>query len=98
MKFGIIVDTNNVHIDGSARIPRREFGPVLDEIAALYPECQVLQKRSRYSLKCEWAVHNFLYNLGILRSRTGAVDLDFPADQPEWLYMVLGTVAFLFIK
>ena len=92
------VYTNNIHVEDSARIPRREFGPVLDEIAALYPECQVLQKRSRYSLKCEWAVHNLLYNLGVYRKRTRDVDLDYPSDQPEWLYKLLGSVALLMIK
>lgn len=92
------VGTNNIHIEDSAQIRKREFGPVLDKIAGLCPSCLVIKRRSRYSLKCEWAVHNLLYNLGVYRERTRDVDLDYPSDQPEWLYKLLGSVALLIIK
>lgn len=44
------------------------------------PEFQVFVKegytRSLASMRREWEAHNLLYNLGILRSRTGSSDLD----------------------
>lgn len=44
-------------------------------------------KRSMRSMKAEWMVHNFLYTHGWFTERTKDVDLDYPCDKPEWLYM-----------
>lgn len=56
---------------------------------------EVLSHRSDYSLCCEWAVHNFLYRIGLFRSHTKDVDLNYPCRM-EWLYIILGTLIFPF--
>lgn len=96
MKY--IVSQHNVHIEDSCKIRGRNFGRALDEIESQthYGETDVFE-RSRFSLKMEWAVHNFLYKIGYKRSQTKDVDLDNPTDRPEWLYCVLGLLVWIFI-
>ena len=54
-------------------------------------------KRSMFSLKMEWIFHNFLYIIGYKRERTKDTDLDNPCDHPEWLYITLGLLVWLFV-
>lgn len=54
-------------------------------------------QRSFFSLKMEWICHNFLYNIGYERDRTGDVDMDNPCDRPEWQYIVCGLLVWLFV-
>lgn len=57
----------------------------------------VFQHRSLFSLKMEWICHNFLYGIGYQRWRTQDCDLDYPADHPEWEYIVCGFLVWLFV-
>lgn len=93
------VTTHNVHIEDSYKIKGRNFGKALDEIESqtYYGQTDVFD-RSRFSLKMEWAVHNFLYMIGYKRSQTRDVDLDNPTDHPEWLYCVIGMLVWIFIR
>ena len=44
--------------------------------------------RSSESLEAEWGVHNVLYRLGIFRSRTKDVGLNFP-QKWGWVYRMV---------
>lgn len=61
------------------------------------PGDTVVFNRSFFSLKCEWICHNFLYNLHVKREQTKDVDLDNPADHPEWMYIVGGIAVWVFV-
>lgn len=93
--------TGNVHIPDGFLIGKRDFDYILDIRASRADkhEFMVFEKRSRFSLKMEWAVHNFLYKLGIAKVRTKDVDLDWPQ---KWYvtaaYIVGGMLSWLFIK
>lgn len=88
----------NVHIPDSFEVSKWCFEDVLCRIRGHYPDSEVW-KRSMRSLCAEWACHNALYGLGIARSRTKDVDLDY---HPKWymsaLYWFLGAVVWPFIK
>lgn len=88
---------SNIHIVDSYNVSKHRFESVL----ATYTYEQAVEvkaHRSLFSLKMEWATHNFLYNLGVKRDRTKDCDLNFPCDQPEWLYCIIGTLVWIFIK
>ena len=53
----------------------------------------MVYKRWMWSLRCEWAVHNVLYKLGLWRSHTKDVDLNYPIKwYVEVLYVIFGTL------
>lgn len=54
-------------------------------------------ERSLFSLKMEWIAHNFAYNIGYKRAQTKDVDLDNPCDRPEWQYIIVGLLTWLFV-
>lgn len=95
----------NIHIENSYAVSKKDFNKVLaDREWEAYEhniesEIGVFQNRSQFSLKCEWACHNFLYALNIARERTKDVDLDYPQ---KWYlriaYTVGGVLVWLFIK
>lgn len=88
---------SNIRIVDSYKVSKHRFESVL----ATYTDVQAMEvktHRSLFSLKMEWATHNFLYNLGVKRERTKNVDLDYPCDKPEWVYCVMGTLIWIFIK
>lgn len=92
------VNSNNIHLDSSFRVPKNDFGSELQALRERYPESQVWN-RSIDSLKQEWAAHNAFHAMGIFRSRTGHMDLNWP--QPWFVrlgYAILGWVAWPFIK
>ena len=64
-----------------------------------FPDSEVWKKRSIQSLEREWAVHNALHALGIYKSRTGDIDLNWPQG---WIfrvgYALLGRLVWPFIK
>ena len=76
-------------IFNSYAYPKASFQKVLNQIKAIHGDKKIFQ-RSDFSLKMEWTCHNFLYMLHIERDRTKDVDLDIPADHPEWMYQILG--------
>lgn len=86
----------NIHIDDSCKIGKRYMESALSAIEVAHPKLDVW-KRSMKSLKREWATHNLLYALGLWRSRTKDVDLNYP-NKYEWLYNIVGAIALVFIK
>lgn len=94
-----IVTDNNIHINNSCSYSKKQFGTVYNVLRGLYPDNAVLNNRSNYSLSCEWATHNLLYDLHIFRSRTADVDLNYPQKWYEKIgYFLVGSVALLLIK
>lgn len=93
------VTQNTIHIYDSYIYGKSGFQSRLELIQENYPDCLVFKHRSFWHLKMEWAVHNFLFKLGLWRDRVGDVDLDWPLQ--KWyrgiLYSILGPVAWLFI-
>ena len=92
------INDSNINIKNSCKISKKSFQNIINEMRSKYVN-SVLQNRLDYSLKMEWAVHNFLYNLGIQKSRTKDVDLNYPQNWREkLLYNVLGPIAWLLIR
>lgn len=59
----------------------------------------ILNHRSMFSMKMEWATHKMLYKLGIQRDRTKDLDLDWP--QPWYMrvgYIIAGILSWPFIR
>lgn len=92
------VTENNVHIEDSWRVGKRDFQFWIDYIREHCPNSQVWERKD-LSLKNEWRTHNFLYALHIQRARTGSVDMNYPL---KWYvcaaYNIIGPVAWLFIR
>jgi len=92
------ISPNNIQIKSSFKVKKEAFGRELANIREKHPKCLVWRRGMR-SLKLEWAAHNALHALGILRDRTGDADLNWP--QPWYIrlgYAVLGVLAWPFIK
>ena len=92
------VSENNIHVDSSFRIRKDDFEEELRKMREQHPESQVWN-RSVESLKREWATHNAFHAMGIFRSRTAHMDLNWP--QPWYIrlgYAVIGKVVWPFIK
>lgn len=81
----------------SAFVPKYRFVRELVAIRNLHGERPIFQ-RSLDSLRYEWAAHNALYGLGIAKSRTKDVDLEYPQSF-FWklVYGVFGRLVWLFI-
>ena len=92
----VFVSDNNIRIENGYLVRGRDFGFVLNRIREDNPN-EVTANRSNYSLSCEWAVHNALYKLGLFRSHTKDVDLNYPC-RLEWLYIVLGCIIYPFVR
>ena len=91
-------DGGVVHIDDSYKISKRKFDIALTSIETKHPAMPIW-KRPKRSLKAEWATHNLLYRLGLWKSRTKDVDLDYYLTFPiEMAYWVAGSIAYIFIK
>ncbi len=88
----------NLHIVDSYKVRKWNMRPILEQIRLdAAPGQTLVFIRSLFSLKMEWIAHNFLYNIGYKRDRTGSVDLDYPCDRPEWLYCLCGILVWLFV-
>ena len=92
----VVVSDNNICIEKGYLVKGRAFGFVLNRIREDNPN-EVTEHRSNYSLSCEWAVHNTLYKLGLSRSHTKDVDLNYPC-RIEWLYILLGSFIYPFAR
>lgn len=90
---------NRVKLIDSYAVQKSKYGRELQRIRNLHPSLPLWQTRSVRSMRCEWAAHNLLYNLGIKRDKTKDCDLNFTN---EWYmriaYAVFGTVALLLVK
>ena len=89
---------NNIHINDSCAMSKKDFDSALAAIEEAHPELFVW-KRTKNSLKRELAAHNFLYSLGIAKSRTKDCDLNYPlAWYVSAAYWLVGGLALLIIK
>ena len=92
------VSENNIHLDSSYQVRKEDFESELKAIRERHPDSQVWN-RSIESLKREWATHNAFHAMGIFRSRTAHMDLNWP--QPWYIrlgYAVIGKIVWPFIK
>ena len=81
-----IVTTNNIKIIDSYKInKKKEMINILLSLKEEYSNCNTF-KRSIFSLLCEWKTHNRLYYLGLWKSRTKDVDLNYPL---KWYMKIL---------
>ena len=92
----VFVSDNIIRIEKGYLVRGMAFGFVLNRIRESAPN-EVTANRSNYSLSCEWAVHNALYKLGLFRSRTKDVDMEYPCRK-EWLYIILGSIIYPFVR
>ena len=94
------VSKNNIHIENSYLISKKEFDNELKKIEDLYVgKTDVFKYRTYKSLKKEWAVHNLCYNLHLFRSHTKDVDLNYPQIWYEpFLYNIFGGISLLLIS
>ena len=74
----ITLDDKNIHIENSYRIYK--LNDIEDILFYLYTnyKCKVLDNRTVKNLTKEWIGHNNLYKLGLFKSHTSDVDLDYP--------------------
>ena len=89
------ITENVLTIYDSHRISKFRLMGVLKDIKTEAPWSKVW-KRCMFSLYCETICHDFLYMIGYQRERTGTVDLDYPCDHPEWLYIIGGIIVWPF--
>ena len=81
----------NLQIKGSSLVSRREF---LYELYGDHYNHPVVQSRKEESLLQEWAAHKLLYQLGLWRSHTFDVDLNYPQTFAEKVgYFLVGVPA-----
>jgi hypothetical protein len=93
------ISSNNIQIKDSYTLSKKEFEDTINNVKQLYPNNLVCINRSNFSIKMEIATHNLCYNLGIARSRTKDVDINYPLSKLEKItYTVVGPLAWLFIK
>lgn len=86
----ISVTTYNIHIIDSYKIKsRKEKRQILEGLKETEPGCQVLKNRKMCSLINEWTAHNRLYRLGLYRSHTKDVDLEWPI---KWWHNVIWNI------
>ena len=92
------VSDNNLQLIDSYKVSKKRFDGELNRIEAIHPVSDVW-KRSRCSMKLEWATHNGLYALGIKRDHTKDVDINYPQ---KWYakvgYTICGALFWIFIK
>lgn len=92
------ITDSNLQIVDSYQVSKKKFDPFLNSVQAIHGDSNVW-KRSRCSLKLEWATHNAAYAMHIMRSRTKDVDLNYP--QPFYIqaaYTIVGVFVWVFIK
>lgn len=97
VKYKFSEDGSVLTIYDSYTVPKAAFQKTLNQIKAIHRNQPIFQRTDK-SLKKEWATHNFCYMIGYKRSHTKDCDFDIPSDKPEWLYCLVGTLVWLFIK
>ena len=92
------ISSNNLHVKSSFEIRKKDFERELMTMREEHPD-SLVWNRSIRSLVREWATHNAFYALGIFRSRTAHMDLNWPQG---WLfrlgYAIIGWLVWPFIK
>lgn len=62
---------------------------VIKKLRNEFPRITVIHDRSIFSLIIEWRAHNLLYDLGMYKSRTKDVDLNYPKWYVYPIYFIL---------
>lgn len=92
------VTPTNIQLKSSFEVRKADFERELLAMREAHPE-SLVWNRSIKSLKFEWAAHNAFHALGVFRTKTADVDLDWPQG---WLmrigYGLVGAVVWPFIK
>lgn len=88
----IRVGRNNIQIKDSYEVSKKRFDDIIKRLRMNLPEHPVLLKRNNGSIKKEWAIHNLLYKLGIARSHTRDLNINYPLRN-IWkiIYNIFGT-------
>ena len=95
----INISQNNIQIEDSYQISKLEFEDILQQIWIDLPKHVVVKNRSLNSVEREWAVHNFCYKIGIYKTRTKHLDINYPLSWKETLvYSCFGWICKLFIS
>ncbi|MBQ3712075.1 MAG: hypothetical protein II891_06740 [Bacteroidales bacterium] len=88
----------NLCIFDSYKVSKKKFQTELNQMKALHPKSEVWE-RGFAQMKLEWAAHNAAYALGIARSHTKDVDLNFPQSFfVRAFYAVVGVLVWVFVK
>lgn len=95
MKY--IITKHNLHIEDSYKLKKKEIKSTLEEIKSINSD-SLIWERSMFSLVMETVAHKVLYKLGLWKNRTKDVDLDNPCDKPEWLYIIIGILTWIFVR
>lgn len=95
MKY--IITKHNLHIEDSYKLKKKEIKSALEEIKSINSD-SLIWERSMFSLVMETVTHKVLYKLGLWKNRTKDVDLDNPCDKPEWLYIIIGILTWIFVR
>lgn len=83
----ITVTDDNIHIECSYRVgSKKDMIDILEYIVINYPTNKVVKNRSLKSMCNEWIVHNNFYKLGLWKSHTISVDLNYPQ---EWYIKII---------
>ena len=91
------ISKNNLHIENSCEVSKRYFRRTLVGIENLRPDSDVW-KRSKCGMSLEWSAHNGLYMIGLFRSHTKDLDLNYPRKLWEKvLYPIIGSIFWPFI-
>lgn len=88
----------NLHLIDSYKVSKKKFNSELKQIKAFHPDSEVWN-RGFAQMKLEWATHNALHSLGILKSHTKDVDLNYPQGfVVRAFYAITGCLVWIFIK
>ena len=92
------ITPTNIQLKSSFKVKKADFERELLAMREAHPE-SLVWNRSIKSLKREWAAHNAFHALGVFRTNTADVDLDWPQ---KWFfrvgYAVAGAIVWPFIK
>ena len=92
------ITDSKLHIVDSYQVSKKKFDPFLNSVQAIHGDSNVW-KRSRCSMKLEWATHNAAYAMHIMRDRTKDVYLNYPQSFfVSVAYAIAGSLVWLFIK
>lgn len=93
---GINISDSNLHIENSYKIKNcQDMDYILNDIRKGYGNLKILKNRDNKSLIEEWGAHNLLYNMGLFKSHTKDVDLNYPQSKVvSFIYKVLSCIYF----
>lgn len=76
-----------IHINDSYKIKRKS--KMKEILLTEYKDHPVVKHRKMGSLTREWTAHNRLYRLGLFKSHTKDVDLEYPI---KWYYNIIWNI------